>query len=258
MKRNHFYMSYCGNKRSEVKYIYDLLDLSNITHIIESYCGSCSISYYISTLHPGKFKYVFNDNDDSLKTMFDIITDKKRAEDFNLKINEMLSSINDKNDYMKITKEDNIYGWFIKNKFYQIRPGLFNMKLDYKNKKIDILKYPISDFFNNEKENITFICGDGLECYLKYKDNENNILILDPPYIMANNNSYKHPSLSIFEYLFKNSINNEKAYIYLIIESTFLMDKLFEGLKKFTYYKGYSNNGGIAGRKTTHMILYNK
>lgn len=251
-------MSYFGNKRTEVKYLYDLLDLSNITTIIEPFCGSCAISYYISTLHPGKFKYVFNDNDNNLKTMYDIITDKNKADEFNLIVNKIINSINNKEDYINTIKENNIYSWFIKNKYYTIRPGLFNLTTNYKNQKIDILKYPISIFFNNEKENITFIYGDGIECYIKYKDDEKNILILDPPYILNNNSNYAEPSLKIYEYLLKNSINKEKAYIYLIIESTFMMDKLFEDLKKITYDKGYFNRPGGKTRQTKHMILYNK
>jgi len=46
--KNHFYMPYFGNKRTEVSIIYKHLDLNNITTIIEPYAGSAAISYYIS------------------------------------------------------------------------------------------------------------------------------------------------------------------------------------------------------------------
>lgn len=261
MKRNHFYMAYFGNKRTESKKLYDLLDLQNITTIIEPFCGSCAISYYIWTLNPGKFKYVLNDNDKNLKMMYDIIIDDIKAEEFNININELIRNIKNKEDYINVIIKDNIYSWYIKNKIYYIRPGLYNPNYKYNECNINILKFPICDFYRKEKDNITFSDIDANDIYIKYKDDINNVLILDPPYLTSNNSFYNHPSVNIFNYLFKNNINNEKAYIYLIIENTFIMEKIFDGLKKITYDKGYqTNNISTKGgkRKTEHMILYNK
>ena len=50
--KNHFYMSYSGNKREEVENIYNLIDFNNIATIVEPFCGTCAMSYYISTKHP--------------------------------------------------------------------------------------------------------------------------------------------------------------------------------------------------------------
>jgi hypothetical protein len=261
MKKNHFYISYFGNKRTEAKYLYDLLDLTNITTIIEPFCGSCAISYYIWTLNPGKFKYVFNDNDKNLKLMYDIIIDDIKAEEFNININELIRNIKNKDDYLNIIrKKDNLYSWFIKHKVYRIRTGLYNPDYKYNDVNINILKYPISEFYRKEKDNITFTDIDANEVYIKYKDDINNVLILDPPYLTSNNLFYNHPSLDIFNYLFKNHINDESSYIYLIIESTFIMNKIFDNYNKYTYAKGYQTNNKYneSKRKTEHMILYNK
>ena len=57
--KNHFYFPYVGNKREEVEYILNNLNLDNITTIIEPFCGSCALSYYISTKYPNKFKYIY-------------------------------------------------------------------------------------------------------------------------------------------------------------------------------------------------------
>lgn len=47
---NHFYIAYAGNKRNEVKKIYDNIDFDNITTVIEPYCGSlCYVLLYIIT-----------------------------------------------------------------------------------------------------------------------------------------------------------------------------------------------------------------
>ena len=52
--KNHFFFSCCGNKREEVEHIYNLLDLENIDTIVEPFCGSCAMSYYIWTQNKDK------------------------------------------------------------------------------------------------------------------------------------------------------------------------------------------------------------
>ena len=267
MKTNHFYISYFGNKRTEAKYLYDLLDLTNITTIIEPFCGSCAISYYISTLHPGKFKYVFNDNDHYLKEMYEIIINEKKLKDFQMVVDNLVNNIQCKDEYNTIVRQKNIYSWFIKNKVYCMRPGMYKLDYKYDSFKTDILKAPICDFFIKEQQNITFTTNDANECYINYKDDIKNVIILDPPYLTSNNTFYSHPLLDIFNYLFKHSINDEKAYIYLILEKTLIMAKVFDNLELYIYDKGYStnnikkvnNNTVINGkRKTEHMICYKK
>ena len=49
--KNHFVFSYAGNKRKEVEEIYKNINFNNITTILEPFCGSCSLSYYIWTLN---------------------------------------------------------------------------------------------------------------------------------------------------------------------------------------------------------------
>ena len=80
--KNHFYISYPGNKREEVENIYNLIDLNDITTIVEPFCGTCAMSFYISTKHPKKYKYIINDNNEYLKEMFDIIRDDERTKEF--------------------------------------------------------------------------------------------------------------------------------------------------------------------------------
>lgn len=59
--KSHFYMSYFGNKRMEVETIFNNLDFTNVTTVIEPFYGSCSMSYYISTQY-SNIHYVLNDN----------------------------------------------------------------------------------------------------------------------------------------------------------------------------------------------------
>jgi site-specific DNA-adenine methylase len=65
--KNHFFYPYFGNKTQEVEYIYNSLDLKNIDTIVEPFCGSCAVSYYIWSQNKYKdYKYTLNDLDDNL------------------------------------------------------------------------------------------------------------------------------------------------------------------------------------------------
>jgi len=57
--KNHFFIAYSGNKREEVNTIHDYIKpklTPSITTIIEPFCGTSALSYYISTLYPKKYK----------------------------------------------------------------------------------------------------------------------------------------------------------------------------------------------------------
>ena len=47
--KNHFFIPYSGNKREEVDKIYDLMkdNIKNDTIIIEPFCGTSALSFYI-------------------------------------------------------------------------------------------------------------------------------------------------------------------------------------------------------------------
>jgi site-specific DNA-adenine methylase len=253
MKKNHFYISYTGNKRSEVKTIYDNLNFDNITTIIEPFCGSCAISYYISTLHPKKYKYILNDINNYLKDIYDIIKNNK-CEEFENTINNIINKINNKEDYMGIIKNNNLYGWYIKNHIYKITPGLFpdNFNKEKKN-SVKLSNYLIYNFFINE--DIIFTTENGLDCYLKYKNDIFNMIIFDPPYLNSCNDFYEEKNVNIYEYINNNNIINEICKIYLILENSWIIKLLFRlNIICEEYDKKY-----ITGkkRKTTHIIIKN-
>ena len=66
--KNHFIIPYFGNKRMEVENLYNVIKdkLDEVDIIIEPFCGSSAMSYYISTQHPKKIKYILNDNNKKL------------------------------------------------------------------------------------------------------------------------------------------------------------------------------------------------
>jgi len=127
--KNHFLISYAGNKRNECENIFNyckfLLNNNEIDTIIEPFCGSQAFSYYISTLYPKKFKYILNDNDIFLKELYEIFKDDKKIELFIKNIKEKYLTGMNKEKYNNIIKENNIYSYFISHKIYSIRAGLY-------------------------------------------------------------------------------------------------------------------------------------
>lgn len=249
--KNHFYIAYSGNKRNEVKDIYDNLDLSGVNVIIEPYCGSCAISYFISTKKSG-LKYILNDNNKYLKEMYELMIDDNKIDKFEEEYKKLFIDL-DKNKYNEIVKKEGLLYWMLKNKYYCLRPGLYPLESRKCSKELKLKQTPIYKFFKNE--NIEFLNMDGVECYKKYKDDETNLLLLDPPYLSSYNDFYFDSSTLIYEYLFNNDIEKEKAKIYLILENMWIIKMLFKNNKfVFEYNKKYEGSK----KKTTHIIISNK
>ena len=186
--------------------------------------------------------------------MYNIIKDDEMLSNFENQVNNIIipKIKKSKTDYLDVVKKDDVYGWFISHKFYQLRAGLYDVKTSsYKN--INLKNHPIYDFFRNA--DIEFYNMDGVELYEKYKDDERNLIIFDPPYLMSCNDFYLQSNANVYEYLSLNKISNEKAEIYLILENVWIIKLLFEDLIKYEYAKKYT---GHNKRKTTHLIIYNK
>ena len=120
-------------------------------------------------------------------------------------------------------------------------------------KYIYIKDYPIYNFF--KEANIVFSCCDSIDCYESYKNDKLNCIIMDPPYLMCCNDFYSNRDVNIYEYLFKNDINIQNAFICLILEEIWIIKLLFH-IDKYNiifYNKIYQTNI----RKTVHMIITN-
>ena len=250
--KNHFYISYNGNKRNEAENFYNSIDLSQIKTIIEPFCGTSAISYYIWTMNPD-LKFVLNDNNKFIIEMYNIMKDDEKLKAFEDKINLCIIPEVSKNkeSYVKFIKENNnIFGWFVSYKFFNIRPGLF--PLINKFSKIDFKKFPVYNFYKNAK--IEFYNLDGLEIYEKYKMDNKNLIIMDPPYLNTDNDFYFDSNTNIYEYLYKNDIIKEKSKIYLILEDNWIIKMLFNKYIIQSYDKRYQTTK----KNTTHIIIYNK
>jgi site-specific DNA-adenine methylase len=247
-------MPYIGNKRSEVETIYSEISMNDITTIIEPFCGSCAMSYYIWTLHPD-LKFILNDNDKNLKEMYDIIIDDDKLLHFQKTINEILLTIRTKETYMNYLKTNNdIYSWFIRNKYKGPFPGTFRISNKTgSHTPLNIKSYPIYNFFRTA--NIEYTCSDAIDIFKQYSNNKHNLILLDPPYIMSYNLSYSSSSnVNIYEYLSTNNINKLKSNIMLILEDIWVIRLLFSGFKFISYDKVYKQTK----KQTTHIIIKNK
>lgn len=255
MKLNNiFYMPYAGNKRNEIKQFYDKLNFEGIDTIIEPYAGTSVMSYYISLLHPN-LKVILNDNNIYIKEIYDIIQDDNKVEEFDNKVNEIKNTITTKDEYMNVINKKDIYAWLIGNKYFNMRPNICPIGHRSKNtlqKLFRIRDYKIFDFYINP--NVSFTCQDAISVYETYKNNENCMLILDPPYIASCNSFYMDDSMNIYEYLNNNNIKNEKAKIYLVLENQWIMKLLFKTNNiLFQYDKQYE----LTKRKTSHILISN-
>lgn len=236
MPNNHFYIPYAGNKRNEFKEFYNNINLENINTIIEPFAGTHAISYFLWEKHPN-LKFILNDITPHFKEMYEIYKDEKKIDEFNeISTNLIKSFKNDKNKYLEVVNAPTIYAWFIGQKIYNIRPKLYPLTKKYK-EEIDLRKYPIYNFYKNA--NIEFYNEDGINIYEKYKNDESTLLFLDPPYLQSYNDFYEknNKRINIYEYLYNNNINNEKANIFLMLEDIWINRLLFKNNHIFEKYK---------------------
>ena len=197
--KNHFFLSWVGNKWNERDNVINNLDLTDINTIIEPFCGSCAISIQLSILYPKRFKYILNDLDSKLIEIFNIIKNNKWndiVEEYN-KLDQYMN----KEDYYKIIDNNDIIGYILGHRHYQ-----FRINYPPTNKKLIKLNnsYKFIDFILNE--DVELHNKQAIDIINEYKNDNNVLLYLDPPYIKTRNidfydNANKKDFLGIYNYL---------------------------------------------------------
>ena len=250
MKKNHFFFGYAGNKRGEVDKIHDYLkdSILNVKTIVEPFCGTSAFSVYMSLLYPKRFKYIINDYDPNLIILYKLARNKDKFDKFISILNKITIKLN-KVKYLKIVKENQFIGWFISHLIYSMRAGLYN--LDYKQKTYNFDEYPIVKFLRNE--DIEIINGDGINIIMKYQDNKEYLLFIDPPYTASCNEFYASKTTNIYEYCESNKINDMKANVIFVLENNWIIRLLFKHNIKSEYNKLYQ----CSKKNTTHLIISN-
>jgi site-specific DNA-adenine methylase len=258
--KNHFLFPYAGNKRNEVENIYDVLDLKNITTIIEPFCGSASMSFYIASKNPKRFKYVLNDNDANLMRLYNILKDEKAIDELEKMINEKIDKFNsfqndkDRKFWYEENKKDGFTGWLFSKKYHSIREGLYPpISRTEKIKPFIVRTSPIYHFMRDE--DVELYKEDAIEIIKRYKDDDTNLFLIDPPYVSTCNLLYNNPNLSIYEWLSVHNINAWKSSVYFILENIWINKLLFSSNQVITEYnKQYS----WSNKKTSHIIITKK
>lgn len=268
--KNHFFYSYCGNKREEVEHIYNLLDLENIETIVEPFCGSCALSFYIWTQNKDKnYKYILNDLDNNLIDFLKIIKNGEYLELQN-RINEMateiINNLDDVNEakkiYLKHYKGGELAGYILAHKYYTMRHGMFPIR-DVKTIKnnLDFSKFPFYDFLTTADIEIYNVNANKI---IDENDNDKTLIFLDPPYIASCNNFYSEDTgeniENIYEYLYHYKLSNFKSKIIICHENNWLFKILFaeylDGTTK-EYKKTYQNTLRGHKKKTFHICIKN-
>ena len=259
--KNHFIISYTGNKREEVERIYESFKKTNTitTIIVEPFCGSSALSCYISQQEPNKYTYVLNDLDDNLMKLYETMKDENKYNIFKDELRSIFETIT-----VEIYKQHRgkkgesvpFIWWFIHNLIHTITPGLTNEKSC--NPRSAMIKFnkldscPIIHFLRTE--NVILRTENALNILNDYTNNENVLIFLDPPYILQDNTKYEHKGTNIYEHLFYNKIINMSAHVLLCIEYNWIVKIIFP-YEQNTYLKRYKAQ---KNRETTHAIISNR
>jgi site-specific DNA-adenine methylase len=249
---SHFIISYAGNKRNEYKHIKPHLSLENKKNIIEPFCGTSALSFHIWKEHKDKFNYFLNDSNDKLIEIYQLFktTDYEKIED---EMNNLKSRITNKEEYNNLKKKDgNVFEYIYLNKYYSIQPGLYNEKNNTNIAfKFTELQKEFLDFIKQDYVYIT--CANWETIFNQHKDNENSVILLDPPYMISCNEFYKQRSLNIYEYLYNNKLDIFKSKIILVLEDIWFIRLLLSEFIKASYDKQYNSTK----KKTSHIIITN-
>jgi site-specific DNA-adenine methylase len=249
--KNHFIMSYSGNKRDEVETIINYINL-NVETIVEPYCGTSAMSCYISTIYPLKYKYILNDNNNEIIKLYNLMKDETELNEFIDNINKLCFDENNnfisKEKYKDLINLGGLNGWFIGRKFYNITSGLYPIKPPAKLNKDNINNLPIIKFLRTE--NITITNNDAIET-IKNNNNINTLILCDPPYLDTHNKTYyNNYNMNIYEWFtFNKSI---LINCYFILENMWIIKLLFRDCEINEYDKTYS---GHKKKKVKHCVI---
>lgn len=255
--KNHFIFPYAGNKREEVEIIYDNIDLKNKKYIIEPFCGTAAMSYYIASRNPGKYKYVLNDNNKLLATLYEIMKDPIKTLFFNCMLElvlfklKKLSKWNDRKLFYKTIPQDAI-GYYIHNKIYSLRNGVYPTIETERSMlaRDNRIKDDACIVIFLRSENVILHNDDAINIVKKY-NKKNSVILLDPPYMFTTDSYYKTPTITIYKFLhqYKSSL---KSSTYMILEYSWILELIYFGCPVVIYDKKYS---GMTKKKVKHAII---
>ncbi len=253
----HFPCRYPGNKRKEVKHLEEHIDFTGIKTIIEPFCGTSAMSYFLSKKLTG-VKYILNDIDKDLIKIYDLLK-TVNSEEIIYQINLIKDRIKCKEDFNEIAKEykeDNCvykYIYLTKSSFFGTR-NLYSttrkmspLPFKFNKEQLEFIKFVKS-------ENVIIKNLDWKEIYDQYKDDKESLILMDPPYLMSFNDFYiKNVGFqNVYEYFSKSP--DFSCDIYFIVELNWIIKLLFKNCKIIEYNKHYE----MSHKYVTHALIYLK
>ena len=259
--QSHLLIRYNGNKLYEYKDFKHCLDLNDKKNIIECFSGSGATAFNIWLEYGDKFNYYLNDKDKQILDYFEYIKQndlqeiikklniEKRKYDTPEKFKELYDEWDNDNDVFKhiiISKISNFY-----MKMFNIRNNRKNQQYQTTSKAN---KYQIKfqEFLNSPNLHITN--DDWKVCYDKFKDDENSLIIFDPPYINTDNTFYNKDCRSFSVYDELDYIKNNKSKSYFILQDIPKTEELF---KEWNMLIRYNKVYNVNGKTKTHIVYSN-
>jgi tRNA1(Val) A37 N6-methylase TrmN6 len=118
--------------------------------------------------------------------------------------------------------------------------------------KINKYQMKFQEFLNSP--NVFISNEDWKECYNKFKDDNTNLIIFDPPYVKSNNSNYNEDCRELNVYNELKDIKENKAKSYFILEE---IEEIKELFKEWNMSARYPKIYGISKRETFHIVYSN-
>jgi len=256
----HTLIGYAGNKFNEYEDFKDKIKFDGITNIVEPFCGTASISFRIWLEYGDKFNYYINDKNKDILNYFDFHK-KTNLNEFIKKFNIEKRQYDTQEKFKELYDEwcidKDVYKQIILNKLSSfLCINHLNTRKDRKNQgwetksKINKYQMKFQEFLNSP--NVFISNEDWKECYNKFKDDNTNLIIFDPPYVKSFNSYYNEDCRELNVYDNLKDIKGNKAKSYFILEEIEEIKELFkEWNKSARYPKKY-----IRSKRETFHIVY--
>lgn len=115
----------------------------------------------------------------------------------------------------------------------------------------DITTFPIYRFLTTE--DVTVTIQDAIDVIQSHRDEPHTLMVLDPPYISTCNDFYSADrNINIYEWLYRNNIDDIMARVILILENIWINRLLFE---KNNMHTPYTKLYQYSKKKSEHIII---
>lgn len=175
--------NYAGNKNREIQDILPVLPpLDHILDVVEPFGGSFALTRHLYSTNPA-ITFTVNDIDNKIIAIYNTMKDPVQNMDTISKIKQIEQHVT-KESFKDMCKAISVEHWLFCRLF-----GGFHGLYPAKPKTINYTN--IQKF--TDYQDILFTNEDGYDVIEKFKDNENTLIFLDPPYVGFCSRFYQQP-----------------------------------------------------------------